>query len=155
MRPRTCGICNGSVVKKTAACVGGLYDHLLEPIGLSAVRYALLIEIRHLCPHSITELSKTLVLDRRSLSHILRPLERAGLIALTSQGKDERTIELTADGLIKIKQADVIWRRAQRSMKPQSLSAMRTLMTSQQLSFCPKRALFGFTYPLSSCLTQR
>jgi DNA-binding MarR family transcriptional regulator len=63
----------------------------------------------------VQELADALVLDRSTLGHNLRPLERDGFVRLATERGDRRTrrLELTASGKAKLEAARPLWRAAQ------------------------------------------
>jgi DNA-binding MarR family transcriptional regulator len=91
-----------------------LYDHLLAPLGLRATQYSLLVEVERLGPISLIPLAEAMVMDRATLGHNIRPLERDGYLAL-SVGRDQRSrkVSLTEPGRQILAEAGPLWRRAQ------------------------------------------
>jgi DNA-binding MarR family transcriptional regulator len=63
----------------------------------------------------MAELAEALVMDRSSLGHNLRPLERDGFVALRTGKEDRRRryIAMTARGRTKFAEAKPLWQRAQ------------------------------------------
>ena len=63
----------------------------------------------------MAELASALVMDRSSLGHNLRPLERDGLIALIEGEEDRRRrhVGLTSQGEAKFREAKQLWQMAQ------------------------------------------
>lgn len=63
----------------------------------------------------MSELAHAMVLDRSALAHNLKPLERDGYVVQTKDAKDGRSrrVALTASGHAKLKEANLLWRKAQ------------------------------------------
>lgn len=91
-----------------------LYDEVFKPIGLRSTQMPVLVATTLLEPATITQLANALVMDRTTLTRNLRPLERDGLIIITT-GDDQRTREvaLTAHGKEVVAQALPLWEQAQ------------------------------------------
>jgi DNA-binding PadR family transcriptional regulator len=81
--------CNCTALRKATRRVSQLYDAALEPAGL------------------------------KTLTHNLKPLERDGLVKITTDPKDRRhrIIALTAAGRARLAQSDALWARAQRGFE--------------------------------------
>jgi DNA-binding MarR family transcriptional regulator len=91
-----------------------LYDEVFKPIGLRSTQMPVLVATTLLEPATITQLANALVMDRTTLTRNLRPLERDGLISITT-GDDQRTREvtLTSHGKEVVAQALPLWEQAQ------------------------------------------
>lgn len=92
------------------------FDAHLEPSGLRGTQYNVLVAIAR-APHAgLTELGQRLGLDRTALTHALRPLQRASLVAVQPGGdRRRREFVLTPAGKQRISAAIPLWRKAQRS----------------------------------------
>jgi DNA-binding MarR family transcriptional regulator len=115
--PTTQNACNATALRKAARRVTQLYDNALEPCGLRSTQYAILAELERRVkePPTMRELAEALVLDRSSLGHNLRPLERDGLVALQESNADRRRhhVVLTRVGGSKLRVARRLWQKAQ------------------------------------------
>jgi DNA-binding MarR family transcriptional regulator len=109
--------CCGTALRKASRRVTQLYDDALEGAGLRSTQYAILTELdrRARRPPTLQELADALVMDRSSLGHTLRPLERDGLVALEVGEADrrQRLVVLTAPGRRRFLQARTLWQQAQ------------------------------------------
>jgi DNA-binding MarR family transcriptional regulator len=111
--------CNCTALRKATRRVSQLYDVALEPSGLKTTQRAILSQIlRSGTPH-IGELAKALVMDRGALTHNLKPLERDGLVKITTDPADRRNriLALTAAGRARLAQSDALWAGAQRGFE--------------------------------------
>jgi len=110
--------CNCASLRKAARRVSLLYDRHLARSGLTIGQYAILAEIAR-CPEgeppTLSALAQALVMDRTALSHTLKPLERDGLVRLTSDQRDRRArlVHLTALGRKRASTARASWVEAQ------------------------------------------
>jgi len=109
--------CNATALRQASRRLTQLYDAALEPCGLRSTQLAILSEVAHWStdPPTLAELADALAIDRSSLGHNLRPLEREGLVALGESAVDgrRRHIALTAKGKAKWREAAPLWRVAQ------------------------------------------
>src|SRR5260370_3020293 len=76
--------CSAAVLRMAARRVSQFYDAYLAPEGLKVSQYSVLSTAarrRDQAP-TVNELAEELGMDRSTLGHNLRPLERAGLVAV-------------------------------------------------------------------------
>jgi DNA-binding MarR family transcriptional regulator len=109
--------CYCAVLRKASRHVSQAYDLALAPARLKTTQFSLLAAIHHSGESSSTigELAEVMVMDRSTLGHNLRPLERNGLITIETGGNDarRRQIRLTRKGRAKLKEAGVLWQKMQ------------------------------------------
>lgn len=108
--------CSCSALRQAARHVTKLYDEALAPIGLGVNQYAILSKLERFGPNTICELAALLVMDRSTLGHLLRPLEKRGLLRLDAPEADRRSrvIALTPDGIALVASAGPLWAKAER-----------------------------------------
>ncbi|MFN3230676.1 MAG: MarR family winged helix-turn-helix transcriptional regulator [Alphaproteobacteria bacterium] len=111
---RIAGICPSASLKKTSRAVSRYFDDALQPVGLRSGQLVMLMTIAVLERPTYGQLARDLVMDSSTIARSLRPLERDGLIELVS-GPDRRrkSVQITADGLDRIRTAMPHWERAQ------------------------------------------
>ena len=109
--------CIATAMRKASRRLTQLYDDALERSGLRSTQFAILAELdrRSEEPPTLAELASALVMDRSSLGHNLRPLERDGLIVLIEGEEDRRRrhVGLTSQGEAKFREAKQLWQMAQ------------------------------------------
>ena len=109
--------CNATAMRKASRRLTQLYDDALVPCGLRSTQYTILSELilRQAEPPTMHELADALVLDRSTLGHNLRPLERDKLIAFEESSEDRRCrhVVMTRRGFAKFRQATPHWQVAQ------------------------------------------
>jgi DNA-binding MarR family transcriptional regulator len=107
--------CNCLTIRQAARQITQLYDTALAASGLRITQYSVLSVLDRLGPSSQQALAGELVMDRSTLGHSLRPLERERLVKLAVDPDDRRArrLELTARGRTKLAEAKASWRRAQ------------------------------------------
>jgi DNA-binding MarR family transcriptional regulator len=101
-------------LRKAARAVTQVYDEALRPSGLKATQLSLLYVVDHLGPSGITELARTLVMDRTTLTRNLKPLMEQRLLEIV-EGADRRRrpIALTPRGRNKLAEALPLWQEVQ------------------------------------------
>jgi DNA-binding MarR family transcriptional regulator len=114
-RPERLENCACFSVRKTARAVTRAFDAALAPSGLEATQFSVLAAIAVARRFTMSELADWLGLDRTTLTRNVRPLVRAGWVAI-EQGADQRRrlLQLTAVGRRRLKTAFPLWRAAQR-----------------------------------------
>jgi DNA-binding MarR family transcriptional regulator len=103
-------------MRKASRRLTQFYDDALAPSGLRSTQFSILAELdRRSEPPTLNELAETLILDRSTLGHNLRPLERDGLLALQEGEEDARyrNILLKPKGKARFRKAYPLWRTAQ------------------------------------------
>ncbi len=110
--PCTCGS-----LRRASRRLSQLYDTALAPIGIKSTQYSILTEVERGSGGavSMSELAAAMVMDRSTLGHNLRPLQRDELLVLRLSPEDrrKRRVELTKKGRTLLLQARRSWRRAE------------------------------------------
>ena len=109
-------VCSCSALRQAARRVTRLYDDALAPIGVGVNQYSILARLAHVGPSTIQDLAHLLVMDRSTLGHLLRPLEKRGLVRLRVSEQDGRSrfTELTPAGRAALAKGHPLWAQAQR-----------------------------------------
>ena len=109
-------LCNCLAIRQAARQITQLYDAELAGCGLRVTQYSVLSILDRVGPSSVQDLAAALVMDRSTLGHNLRPLEREGMIRLAVDARDRRArrLELTAAGKTKLEESRPHWHRAQK-----------------------------------------
>jgi DNA-binding MarR family transcriptional regulator len=110
--------CAMTALRKATRRVAQLYDEALAPCGLKSTQYSILNQLVRCgdAPPTMQELAALLVMDRSTLGHNLRPLERDGLLGLMPGVDDKRRrhVALTVEGKALAREARKRWQLAQR-----------------------------------------
>jgi DNA-binding MarR family transcriptional regulator len=110
-------ICNCTALRKASRRLSHFYDNALAPAGLKSTQYSILSEIsqRADSPPTMGELAEALVMDRSTLGHNLRPLERDQLVSLEGTATDRRRkyVVLTRKGRATFAKSKKLWHIAQ------------------------------------------
>jgi len=115
--PRRFTHCSAAVLRMAARRVSQFYDACLAPEDLKVSQYSVLSTAarrRELAP-TVNELADELGMDRSTLGHNLRPLERDGLVRLVADGGDRRVrrVLVTERGRAKREACRKLWAMAQ------------------------------------------
>ena len=86
--------CACTVLRQAARVATQHFDKNLAASGLRISQFSVLSTLRYVGPKTINELAEIMVLDRTTLGRNLRPLQRAGYIAVEAGKDDRRTKQL-------------------------------------------------------------
>ncbi|EHK74295.1 regulatory protein [Sinorhizobium meliloti CCNWSX0020] len=128
--------CYCSMLRLATRRIGSVYDRALAPVGINIAQFSLLRTIQRRQPVSLTELARSVELDRSTLGRNVRVLERLGLAA-RDRGKDdhrEAAVKLTARGVDILQQAVPLWEDCQRKIEtqlgPVKVTALQEILRS-------------------------
>ena len=109
-------VCNCSALRQAARRVTRLYDDALAPTGLGVNQYSILARLGRVGPSRLQDLARLLVMDRSTLGHLLRPLEKRGFVRLRVSEQDgrSRVTELLPAGRAALAKGRPLWAQAQR-----------------------------------------
>jgi DNA-binding MarR family transcriptional regulator len=109
-------MCNCGALRQAARRVTRFYDEALAPTGLGVNQFSILARLSRVGPSTIQDLARLLVMDRSTLGHLLRPLEKRGLVKLDVSEQDRRSciVALTPAGKAAVAKARPRWAAAQR-----------------------------------------
>lgn len=99
-------------VQRAARALARRFDEALRPFGLTNGQYSLMIALNRPEPPRIGALADFLAMDRTTMTAALKPLERRGLVRITSDPDDRRSrrIALTDAGQDLLASALPVWR---------------------------------------------
>jgi DNA-binding MarR family transcriptional regulator len=111
--PCTCGS-----LRKASRRISQFYDAALAPVGIKSTQYSILSEVQRgsrAAPVTMCELATAMVMDRSTLGHNLRPLQRDNLVTLRLSADDRRKrhVELTKKGRDILHRSRRLWRQAE------------------------------------------
>jgi DNA-binding MarR family transcriptional regulator len=137
LRSPLLGPCACSQVRRLARKLSAHYDSILSPEGLTITQYSLIVNIERAGQLSHSSLAEKVGMERTTLTRNLRPLIRAGWVAVAA-GKDRRQhlLQLTATGKQKLMHSLPLWEQAQSQflsrIGSQSLQELRALLASAE-----------------------
>src|SRR5579864_4897314 len=110
--------CTCGSLRKASRRISQFYDAALAPVGIKSTQFSILSEVDRGSlegPVTMCELATAMVMDRSTLGHNLRPLERDDLVALrlSSADRRKRYVELTKKGRSMLQKARRLWRHAE------------------------------------------
>jgi DNA-binding MarR family transcriptional regulator len=112
--PRSACTCGS--LRKASRRISQFYDTALAPVGIKSTQYSILAEVeRAQGSLSMCELANAMVMDRSTLGHNLRPLERDDLLSmhLALSDRRKRHVALTQKGKETLQRARRLWRTAE------------------------------------------
>ena len=109
--------CSCFNLRKASRAVTQFFDHTLEPAGIRATQFTLLVSMASVKARTLTEMANSLVMDRTTLTRNLKPLEKLGLIE-TVEPCDRRSkaYALTEKGREVLTRGIPLWQAAQGKM---------------------------------------
>jgi DNA-binding MarR family transcriptional regulator len=112
------GACNCGTLRKASRRMSQLYDLALAPSRLKCTQFGILAEIERAgtaSPLTLSELATAMVMDRSTLGHNLRPLQRDRLVVMRPDSADRRRrhLVLTPKGRAACREARALWRAAE------------------------------------------
>jgi len=110
--------CTCGSLRKASRRISQFYDAALAPVGIKSTQYSILSEVD--CgslegPVTMCELATAMVMDRSTLGHNLKPLERDDLVILRLSADDRRKryVELTKKGRLTLRKSRRLWQHAE------------------------------------------
>jgi DNA-binding MarR family transcriptional regulator len=112
MRVRDCCLCLH--VQRAARALARHFDEALRPVGLTNGQFSLLMSLNRPEPPGMGSVASLLAIDRTTLTAALKPLERRGLVKVTTDPADRRgrRMSLTQKGRTLLANAAPIWEEA-------------------------------------------
>ena len=109
-------VCSCASLRQAARHVTQFYDAALAPSGLGLNQFSILSRIKSVGPVAIHDLARLLIMDRSTLGHLLRPLQRRRLVTLATDPQDRRSrqVALTTAGQALLAKARPMWADAER-----------------------------------------
>jgi DNA-binding MarR family transcriptional regulator len=110
--PRSACTCGS--LRKASRRISQFYDTALAPVGIKSTQYSILSEVDRGSlegPVTMCELATAMVMDRSTLGHNLKPLERDDLVVLrlASDDRRKRYVELTKKGKLILQRGRRLW----------------------------------------------
>jgi len=110
--------CTCGSLRKASRRVSQFYDTALAPLGIKSTQFSILAEVDRRSlegPVTMCELATAMVMDRSTLGHNLKPLERDVLVTLRLSDDDRRKryVELTKKGRLLLRKSRRLWQSAE------------------------------------------
>lgn len=97
--------------QRAARALARRFDQALRPLGLTNGQFSLLMSLNRPEPPSMAPVAALLAMDRTTLTAALKPLQRRGLVDVTTDSDDKRSrlLLLTDQGRALLQQAVPVW----------------------------------------------
>lgn len=124
------------MLREAARKVSSIYDEALSPLGINVAQFSLLSRIGRLQPVSMSDLARSVQLDRSTIGRNVRVIERMGLVVTRRSETDQReaTISLSTAGTELLQQAGPVWDECQKAMEarlgPVKITALKDILRS-------------------------
>src|SRR3984885_10737446 len=114
---RDCCLCLH--VQRAARVLARRFDEALRPFELTNGQFSLMMSLNRPEPAPMAAVASLLAMDRTTLTAALKPLERRGLVKVTSDARDRRSrlMVLTAQGMRLLASAVPVWQRTHREVE--------------------------------------
>lgn len=128
------GVCNNTAIRKAARRLTRFYDACLAGADMRTTQYTILSLLAARGSTTMAVLANLLSMDRATMGHNLRPLEREGLITIQVGREDrrEREVALSRLGVKREAQSKPYWLQAQSQFEDtfgkEDALAMRRIM---------------------------
>jgi DNA-binding MarR family transcriptional regulator len=100
--------------RRATRIVTQYFDQMLEPAGIRATQFTLLVSMAAASASTLTEMANSLLMDRTTLTRNLKPLEKLGLIMnVTAKDKRSKAYKLTGKGMDVLQRSVPLWEKAQ------------------------------------------
>jgi DNA-binding MarR family transcriptional regulator len=105
-------------IRRTARAVARRYDDALRPVDLTNGQFSTLVAIAALQSAPMQALAEQLGMDRTTLTAMLKPLRRRGLVSVRHDAGDRRSrrLALTEKGSGVLHEAIPLWRKLQHAV---------------------------------------
>ena len=120
--------------RMAARAVTRRYDKALRPFGITAAQFSILTSMVKRPERSVTEMARSIAIDRTTLSRNLDLLVRKGLVSGHEADKGNgRLVALTEQGNVLVQELLPHWREAQAEMRTLLVEPdLKTLVASLQ-----------------------
>jgi DNA-binding MarR family transcriptional regulator len=117
LRVRDCCLCLH--VQRAARALGRRFDEALRPLSLTNGQFSLMMSLNRPEPAGMASVASLLAIDRTTLTAALKPLERRGLVNVTTDRLDRRSrrLSLTAKGKTLLALAVPVWEQTHRDVE--------------------------------------
>jgi DNA-binding MarR family transcriptional regulator len=113
-----CAECLCGALRQASRAVSRVYDDEMRGVGLRTTQYSLLRVLARAGQVRQGDLSELTSLDETTLTRNLRPLVKAGWIAVCcGDDRREKLLTITKTGTAKLAEARPAWDRAQKRMR--------------------------------------
>lgn len=114
---RDCCLCLH--VQRAARALARRFDEAMRPLNLTNGQFSLMMSLNRPQPPAMTAVASLLAMDRTTLTAALKPLERRGLVKVSTNQADRRSrlLTLTPKGRALLARAVPIWEDIHRKIE--------------------------------------
>ena len=102
-------------LQRAARATARMFDEALRPIGITSGQFSLLMSLNRPAPPLMGEIAAFLAMDRTTLTAMLKPLQRRGLLEARTDEADRRgkRLVLLPEGHALLARAVPVWARTE------------------------------------------
>lgn len=102
-------------LQQAARATARMFDEALRPIGITSGQFSLLMSLNRPAPPLMGEIAAFLAMDRTTLTAMLKPLQRRGLLEARTDEADRRgkRLVLLPEGHALLARAVPVWSRTE------------------------------------------
>jgi DNA-binding MarR family transcriptional regulator len=117
-------------LQRAARAVGRKFDEVLRPVGLTNGQFSLLMSLNRPEPPLMRDVASLLAMDRTTLTAMLKPLARRGLLEIAADESDRRgrRLELLPEGRELLAKALPLWTRTEAEVEGRLASGNAELL---------------------------
>lgn len=121
--------------QRAARVLARRFDEVFRPLDLTNGQFSLLMALNRRQAPTVGELAPFLSMDRTTLTALIKPLERRGLLEVAADAHDrrKRRVRLTASGHALLKRAYPLWCEAHAALEHEFCDAATLRALLQQV----------------------
>ncbi|MFC3726324.1 MarR family winged helix-turn-helix transcriptional regulator [Neoaquamicrobium sediminum] len=106
-------------LQRAARATARMFDEALRPIGITSGQFSLLMSLNRPAPPLMGEIAAFLAMDRTTLTAMLKPLQRRGLLEARTDEADRRgkRLVLLPEGHALLARAVPVWARKEEQIE--------------------------------------
>jgi DNA-binding MarR family transcriptional regulator len=106
-------------LQRAARTTARMFDDALRPVGITSGQFSLLMSLNRPAPPLMGEIAAFLAMDRTTLTAMLKPLQRRGLLEARTDEADRRgkRLLLLPEGRALLARAVPIWTRTEQQIE--------------------------------------
>lgn len=108
------GACLCLHTQRAARALARHFDEAFRPLDLTSGQFSLLMSLNRSEPPTVGQIAAFLAMDRTTLTALIKPLERRGLVTANTDAQDrrKRRLQLTEAGHTLLFKAYPVWKKA-------------------------------------------
>ncbi|HZP19498.1 MAG TPA: MarR family transcriptional regulator [Bauldia sp.] len=88
------------------------FDRAFADLGITNGQFSMMVAMGGMGQPKLGDIARFMGMDHATVTAAVRKLEKRGLVAIVEDGKDRRArrVSLTADGIVTVQRAMLVWR---------------------------------------------